>query len=80
MFIAQVDRLVHEELLEWLGIRVDKRLPRHKHAFVLYVLIILGVDIVSNDQKGAILEIAHAVFEDRLCCVSQHMVGVFTSR
>jgi hypothetical protein len=30
MCMALVYRLSHEEFLEWLSIRVDKCLPRHK--------------------------------------------------
>jgi hypothetical protein len=56
MFIALVYWLSHEEFLEWLHIQVDESLPRHQHAFLLNVLVILGIDVIVNDQKGAILE------------------------
>jgi hypothetical protein len=58
---------IHEAFLEWLSIRVDECLQRQKQAFMLNILIILSIDIILNYEKGAILEIAEAIIEDRLC-------------
>jgi hypothetical protein len=80
MCMVPVYWLSHEEFLEWLSIQVSEPLPRHKQAFVLNILVILAVDVLSNNKKGIILEIAEAIIKDRLCCVSQHIVGVFSKK
>jgi hypothetical protein len=43
---------------------------------LLHILLILGIHIVSNYEEGAILEIAEAMIQKRLCCVSKHVVQV----
>jgi hypothetical protein len=75
-----VYRLSHEEFLEWLSIPFDECLLRHKQAFMLNIIVIHGFNVISNYEKGTILEIAEARNEERLCCVGQHIIVVFSKK
>jgi hypothetical protein len=76
--MAPVYRLSHEEFLKRLSIRVDEGLTGHKQAFMLDILVILSINVISNNKKCAILKIAEAIIEEKLCSVSKHIVRVFT--
>ncbi len=81
MFIASIYWLSHEEFLELLRIQVDESHLRHKHdALLLNILGILRIDVISNYQKGAILEIAKAIIKDRLCCITEYVIHIFAEK